>query len=169
MPPAEARLWNALRTLKPLGFHFRRQVPIGRYYADFACHHQRLVIEVDGDSHFTGAGPARDAVRDTIIRSDGYRILRLLNHEVMDNLDGVMTAILLKLQTPEHSSTPTLDPSPQGGGRRRSRAIVELGQRSIDDLPPPQGTSPSVVSLPSMGRDQGWGESRAPARNEDTP
>lgn len=158
MPPMETKLWNALRALKPLGFHFRRQVPIGPYYADFVSHQHLLVIEVDGETHFVSGGPAYDAVRDAFIRGEGYRILRVTNHEIAQNLDGVMILILSKLQTPEHLATPTLDPSPQGGGRRRSRKTVELGQRSMADLPPPQGTEPSVVSLPSMGRDQGWGE-----------
>jgi very-short-patch-repair endonuclease len=139
MPPAEARLWNALRFLKPLGFHFRRQVPMGRYYADFASHQGPLVVEVDGETHFTGYAPTYDAIRDTFIRNEGYRVLRISNHEVMHNLEGVMTAILLRLQTPERVATPTLNPSPQGGGRRRSRAIVEVGHRSLSQLPPPRG------------------------------
>ncbi len=78
----------------------------------------------------------------------------------------------LTLQTPERPATPTLMPSPQGGGKRRSRAIVEIGHRSIDDLSPPHGTvgaDPPVVSLPSMGRDQGWGEPLAPKSNEKSP
>jgi hypothetical protein len=93
--------------------------------------------------------------------------LRVTNHDVAHNLDGVMTLILARLEAPDHLTTPTLSPSPQGGGRRRSRAIVEIGQRTIADLPPPQGTSLSVVSLPSMGRDQGRGEPHAPASSED--
>lgn len=52
MGAPEAKLWNALRELRLLGHHFRRQVPLGRYYADFCCHKARLVIEVDGDTHF---------------------------------------------------------------------------------------------------------------------
>ena len=138
MPPAEAKLWNALRTLKPLGYHFRRQVPIGRYYADFACHHERLVIEVDGETHFTGSAPSYDAARDGFIRNEGYRVLRFPNPEVMENLEGVVTVIMRTLET-ERPATPTLIPSPQGGGRRRSRKIVELGHRSLGDLTPPLG------------------------------
>ncbi|WP_143154498.1 DUF559 domain-containing protein [Devosia limi] len=45
MSTPEAKLWNALRELRPLGYHFRRQVPLGPYYADFVCHRSCLVIE----------------------------------------------------------------------------------------------------------------------------
>lgn len=165
MPPAEARMWNALRSLRPLGFHFRRQVPLGPYYADFASHHPKLVIELDGDTHASSA--QYDAARDTFIRGEGYRVVRIPNHEVMSNLDGVMTAVMLKLGTPEPLATPTLNPSPQGGGRRRSRKIVEVGRLKIEDLPPPMGSDPSAISLPLMGRDQGWGRPHTPASHED--
>jgi very-short-patch-repair endonuclease len=51
MTPQEAKLWVALRTLRPAGFHFRRQVPIGPYVVDFACLKHRLIVEVDGGQH----------------------------------------------------------------------------------------------------------------------
>ena len=83
-------MWNALRSLKPLGFHFRRQVPLGRYYADFACHHPRLVIEIDGLSH---TSPSYDAARDAFMTSEGYRVLRIGNDDVLRELDGVMQLV----------------------------------------------------------------------------
>lgn len=139
MPPAEARLWNALRQLKPLGHHFRRQVPLGGYYADFASHAARLVIEVDGDTHGTDAARRYDAARTTFLRAEGYTVLRVTNDDVLHNIDGVIATVLRQLAEPAPPATPTLDPSPQGGGRRRSRAIVELGQIGLADLPPPVG------------------------------
>lgn len=98
MSAPEARLWNALRELRPLGHHFRRHVPIGPYYADFCCHRKNLIIEVDGDSHFQSGAAAYDAARDQMLRREGYRVLRVANHDVMHNLDGVVTAILMALQ-----------------------------------------------------------------------
>lgn len=104
MPIPEARLWNALRALRPLGYHFRRQVEIGqRYYVDFCCHNAGLVIEVDGDTHFIGDAPERDRVRDRFLEGEGYRVLRVPNGEVMHNLEGVMRLIL---------GTLTADPAP---------------------------------------------------------
>ena len=91
MPPSEASLWTALRALKSLGLHFRRQVPLGRYYADFACHHPKLVIEVDGWTHDDAA---YDAERDRYMQSEGYTVLRVSSVDVLHNLDGVIQAVL---------------------------------------------------------------------------
>lgn len=91
MPPSEAVMWNALRALKPLGLHFRRQVPLGRYYADFACHHPRLIIEIDGPTHVDAE---YDAARDDFIKSEGYRVLRVSNEDVLRNVDGVVKTVL---------------------------------------------------------------------------
>jgi very-short-patch-repair endonuclease len=120
MPPAEAQLWDYPRVLKTDGFHFRRQVPLGRYYVDFACHHARLVIEVDGDSHYSDSAERYDSTREAFIRAQGYDVIRYTNDDVIQNLDGIATTLLAALANRKvgGSPTPTLDPSPQGGGRR---------------------------------------------------
>lgn len=82
---------NALRALKPLRLHFRRQVPLGRHFADFACHHPKLVIEIDGWTH---DDKIYDATRDAFLRGIGYRVLRVTNEDVRHNLDGVIKAVL---------------------------------------------------------------------------
>jgi very-short-patch-repair endonuclease len=96
MPEPEAMLWDALREIKPLGFHFRRQVPLGPYHADFASHRAKLVIEVDGDSH--AESEMRDARRDAYLGSLGFEVLRVSNADVSQNLDGVMRAVLDTLE-----------------------------------------------------------------------
>ena len=106
MSAPEAMLWSALRELRALGHHFRRQVPIGRYYADFCCHKKCLVIEVDGDLHFSDDAVAYDAIRDAFLRREGYRLLRVTNADVMRNLDGVLTVILHMLDQPPPSLPP---------------------------------------------------------------
>jgi very-short-patch-repair endonuclease len=117
MPPAEARLWNLLR-MEPLrAHHFPRQVPLGPYYAGFASHSAKLVVEVDGWTHSTDAELAHDRRRDAFIRNEGYGILRVINVDVMENLDGVMLVLMARLEDSAQPATPTLDPSPQGGGR----------------------------------------------------
>ena len=118
----EQRLWTLLRDLRVLGFHFRRQVPIGRYYADFACHHAKLVIEVDGETH-GGEAVAYDATRDAFLRSAGYEVLRFGNHDVMHELDGVRRALEEALRDRATLPTPTL---PAG--------IPPLKGEGIDDL-----------------------------------
>jgi very-short-patch-repair endonuclease len=90
MPASAASLWNALRALKGLGLHFRRQVPLGRYHADFVCFHPRLVIEVDGAMH----SPERDAVRDAFMPAEGFKVLRFTNDEVRFERTGVIRAVL---------------------------------------------------------------------------
>jgi very-short-patch-repair endonuclease len=89
MSPVEATMRNGLRLLR--GYHFRRQVPLGRYYADFASHTAKLVIELDGDTHATTIEYDRE--RDRFMRAEGYEVMRFPNTEVMGNLDGVLLVI----------------------------------------------------------------------------
>jgi very-short-patch-repair endonuclease len=71
---AERKLWWHLRhRVRTPGTHFRRQVRIGRYIADFACHAARIVIEVDGSQH---VGSAADEDRRKVLEANGYRVLR---------------------------------------------------------------------------------------------
>jgi very-short-patch-repair endonuclease len=106
---AERKLWEMLRQLRPQGFHFRRQVPIGPYYADFACHDAKLIIEIDGNQHGYDDEIVRDARRTAFLQSAGYRVVRYSNHDVLDNFDGVMIALHNELQAapPHPQSLPT--------------------------------------------------------------
>jgi hypothetical protein len=83
----------------------------------------------------------------------------------------VVTLLILELEAAERLATPTLGPSPQGGGRRRSRKIVELGHRTLSELPPPIGDVPSntaALSSPSplWGGIKGGGAPRSVADEE---
>jgi very-short-patch-repair endonuclease len=80
-------MWNLLRAEPFAQWHFRRQVPIGRYYGDFGSHAARLIIEVDGESH--GTAIAYDAARDEFIKGEGYQVVRVSNGDVMNNVEGV--------------------------------------------------------------------------------
>ena len=44
-------MWYVLRSLKPLGMHFRRQASIGIYITDFAWLAGKLVVEIDDGQH----------------------------------------------------------------------------------------------------------------------
>jgi very-short-patch-repair endonuclease len=114
LTPQEVKLWRKLRELKELGFHFRRQAPIGRYIVDFAAFGSRIIIEVDGGQHGSQDGVYLDQQRDTFFRSQGFRILRFWNSDVDQNLRGVMESILVALRAP----TPALraDPPHKGEG-----------------------------------------------------
>ena len=88
---SERRLWRELRSLNSIGCHFRQQVPIGRFVADFAELSARLVIEVDGDGH--ALTESYDAARTRWLGTQGFRVLRFDNRAVMDNLPGVVAKI----------------------------------------------------------------------------
>src|SRR4029079_3989420 len=90
---AEIALWRHLRQLETKGTHFRRQVPIGAYVADFACLASRLVIELDGSHHAEGTTKAHDNTRTKWLESEGYRVLRFWNNDLTENLDGVLEMI----------------------------------------------------------------------------
>jgi very-short-patch-repair endonuclease len=66
LTPSEQALWTLLRD-KQLGVWFRRQVPIGRYIADFAAVGVRLVVD----------RRTADARRDRALARLGFRVLRL--------------------------------------------------------------------------------------------
>ncbi|MGB3335691.1 MAG: endonuclease domain-containing protein [Devosia sp.] len=90
----EVRFWRNIHPIRQTGWHFRKQAPIGRYVVDFVCHSAKLIIEIDGDSHHTEEGIARDVVRTAFLVAEGYRILRFTNLEVMENEEGVYMAVL---------------------------------------------------------------------------
>ncbi len=93
---AEKTLWRRLRDKQVEGFRFRRQVPIGPYIADFGCHSEKLIVEVDGGQH--AENEEYDGARAALMEKEGYRILRFWNNEVFENLDGVLERILETLR-----------------------------------------------------------------------
>ena len=90
---AEKRLWNKLRARQLLGAKFRRQAPIGPYIVDFVCFERKLVIEIDGGQHAEHDQRAYDEERTKWLKSQGFRVLRFWNNEVLGNLEGVLTRI----------------------------------------------------------------------------
>ncbi len=85
--PAERKLW--FEYLRDLPQKFTRQKPLGHYIADFYCAGQMLVIELDGDSHFTTAGEAYDARRTDALELHGVRIIRFTNADVLEQFEAV--------------------------------------------------------------------------------
>lgn len=119
---AEQRLWYHLRAHRFMGLKFKRQKPMGRFIVDFVCLEQKLVVEVDGGQHAERV--EYDARRDAWLRGQGFVVLRFWNHEVMQEMDGVLERIRLTvLQSVSLAedialtaqSTLSPDPSPTGG------------------------------------------------------
>jgi very-short-patch-repair endonuclease len=92
MTPEENLLWQGLRTNQLGGYHFRRQQVIDGYIVDFYCHVARLIIELDGEIHSDQVED--DQERDHVLTSRGFRILRVKNDEVKQNLPKVLSRIL---------------------------------------------------------------------------
>jgi very-short-patch-repair endonuclease len=95
--PAEHKLWkNCLKGLKP---QFLRQRPIDKFIVDFYCPVLKLVIELDGEQHFSEKGQTRDCERTEILKAYGIEVLRFKNREVMEDLIAVEKTIYEKLRT----------------------------------------------------------------------
>ncbi len=92
---AEATLWNELKNRKLGGYKFVRQLPIGPYFADFACRERRLVVEVDGCQH---AESRYDAKRNEFLRAEGYSTLRVWNMDVLKHRREICETILAALR-----------------------------------------------------------------------
>jgi len=91
-PPAtERRLWALLRDRRLAGLKFRRQVPLGRYVADFLCPRHRLIVEADGPHH---EDSLHDLARDAWLRGQGFRVLRFTNQRIQNHPDAVLDEIL---------------------------------------------------------------------------
>ena len=95
MSPPERALWRILRAHRLEGLKFSRQVECGPYYIDFAARRERLAIELDGDSH--GGRELQDAGRTRFLESQGWRVIRFTNADVLGNSEGVARAILIAL------------------------------------------------------------------------
>lgn len=90
----EERLWRALRNRALAGLKFRRQHPFGPFILDFYCQEVSLAVEVDGWSHVGGAARTADAGRTAFLERRGLQVLRFMNREVLENLEGVLVSIL---------------------------------------------------------------------------
>lgn len=110
MTDAERLLWSKLKAEQIAGCRFRRQVPIGHYIVDFACHQARLVIELDGGQHDLSA--EKEKQRTAFLNGQGYRVLRFWNNEINENIEGACQSIMNMLS--ENHPHPTLPH--QGGG-----------------------------------------------------
>ena len=102
---AESRLWFLLRAKRFAGFKFKRQAVIEPYIVDFVCFEARLIIEADGSQH---ADNKDDARRDAFLRTQGFRVLRFWNNQVLGESDAVAAAMYSEL-------APLPNPSPVRG------------------------------------------------------
>ena len=92
---AEGLLWSVLRSKQLCGLKFRRQHPIGPFYVDFACVAQRVVVDLDGEYHDYIA--AEDLRRQHYLESQGWRVFRFCNDDVLQDTEAVARSIARQL------------------------------------------------------------------------
>ncbi len=116
---AEKILWGLVRAHRLGGFKFRRQVPIGGYFADFVCEQARLIVELDGAAH--EGREDYDARRTEALERFGYAVLRFPNTRVLADPGGTADDILAALRRAGRGfetplPTASRPPSPSGRG-----------------------------------------------------
>ena len=114
MTDSERKLWRGLRS-EQLGVKFRRQHPLGHYIADFACLDPKLIVELDGSQHL--AQQDYDARRDAFLRAQGFEVLRFGSNDPFVNLEGVLQAIINRLDELT-TACPHPDLPPEGEGAK---------------------------------------------------
>jgi BirA family biotin operon repressor/biotin-[acetyl-CoA-carboxylase] ligase len=116
MTDSERRLWSGIRS-EQLGVKFRRQHPIGNYIADFACLDALLIVELDGSQH--QGQKSYDARRDAFLHAQGFEVLRFGSNDPFVNFEGVLQAVLNRLNELKAACPhPNLPPKGEGAKSR---------------------------------------------------
>ena len=153
---AELTLWRHVRGRQLAGWKFRRQVPLGQYIVDFVCFERRLIVELDGGHHQDQA--VYDNHRTEWLESQGFRVLRFWNNEVLGQLEAVGQAILRSAGAPFGRVVPAPRPSPSP----QPSPVKGEGEEPPSPRPSPvkgEGEEPS--SPPQRLRVAGWARGRA--------
>ena len=98
MTSVEDKLWYHLRGRRLAGLKFVRQAPSGPYFVDFLCRELKLIVEVDGATHSSNSEVAYDERRAAYLESAGYRVFRVWNGDIFENLDGVLDALIAVIE-----------------------------------------------------------------------
>ena len=97
--PGEKVMWKKLRSKRFHNLKFRRQVTIGPYIVDFLCFEKKLVIEIDGYTHFESDSKEHDDKRDKYLNNEGFYVLHILNGLAVDDGDIALEKIALFLNS----------------------------------------------------------------------
>ena len=92
---AEYLLWYYLSRKQMNGFRFRRQQKIGHYIVDFVCYKKNLIVELDGGQHATQT--VYDSERTRRLESQGFKVLRFWNNQVLVNTEVVLDVIFKEM------------------------------------------------------------------------
>lgn len=166
MTPREKAMWRILHEGELVALNWRRQAPLGAYILDFVSHPARLVVEVDGVQHAAPGQAEHDARRSAWLEIQGYRVLRVQNHEALHHADGVwLTIHAAARETPANArmskwraahdaavlatnaalqaqapASPSMGEAPRGGGGGASAAAKDAREASSSSsrATPPQ-------------------------------
>jgi very-short-patch-repair endonuclease len=149
--PAERMLWPYL-SKSQLGVKFSRQMPVGPYFADFLSRSAKMIIELDGFSHEMRVD--YDAARTQFLVTQGYRVLRFTNQDVLSNVEGVVIAIQRALRELDR-------PTPNPSRLREGSDVVQEPQALSTTKSSPAGAwreqyPGGVREAPRDGRRPGW-------------
>jgi adenine-specific DNA-methyltransferase len=103
---AERKMWKLFHIRRFAGAKFRRNHPIGKYFADFCCLKARLIIEIDRGQHADETQAQYDRRRTVYVRSQGFRVIRFWNEQIFKESESVLERIYEALMKK------TAEPSP---------------------------------------------------------
>lgn len=97
---AEKTLWEHIRNRQFYGIRFCRQYSVGLYILDFYCPPLKLAIELDGGQHAQDDNQEYDAARSAYLKTQGINVMRFWNHEILQNIEGVLTLMAERITPP---------------------------------------------------------------------
>lgn len=96
MTEPEKIVWEIVRENAIFGLKFRRQHPINNYIADFYCHNIKLVIEIDGETHYNESAKLYDENRTNVMNSFGIEVIRFCNKDILSDIAFIKKTIEIK-------------------------------------------------------------------------
>ena len=151
----EIILWQYLKQ-KQLGVKFRRQQPIDKYIADFVCFEKKIIIELDGGQHNSSLGIQKDRSRDLFFTNNGYKVIRIWNNEINQNIEGVIRKIQSEIECPPLAGGPKSTISRRG--IKATNNLLFIPCLNPDGMQLGQRTNANGVDLNRNFPTKNWGE-----------
>lgn len=151
----EIILWQYLKQ-KQLGVKFRRQQPIDKYIADFVCFEKKIIIELDGGQHNSSLGIQKDRSRDLFFTNNGYKVIRIWNNEINQNIEGVIRKIQSEIECPPPEGGPKSTIS--RWGVKATNNLLFIPCLNPDGMQLGQRTNANGVDLNRNFPTKNWGE-----------
>jgi very-short-patch-repair endonuclease len=82
----------AIKLLNELQIDYEREMPIGKYFVDFAIHSEKIAIEIDGQQHNKIERKRTDRKKDKLLSENGWSVFRIKWPE--DNIRNSIKNIL---------------------------------------------------------------------------